>query len=153
MDFLMPAMDQMVNHLAKWSYMSGGTIKTPVVIRSLIGRGWGSAAQHSQCLHALFAHIPGLKIVMPSTPYDAKGLFLSCLKEKGPVLFLEYRWLYKHVGFVPKKPYTVPLGEATVKKEGKRDIHPKLRGSFNNRIKYLITFGLAFPMNVILKFK
>jgi pyruvate dehydrogenase E1 component beta subunit len=119
MDFLMPAMDQMVNHLAKWSYMSGGTIKTPVVIRSLIGRGWGSAAQHSQCLHALFAHIPGIKIVMPSCPYDAKGLFLASLKERCPVLFLEYRWLYKHVGYVPKKPYTVPIGKACVRKEGK----------------------------------
>ena len=119
MDFLMPAMDQMVNHLAKWSYMSGGKIKTPVIIRSLVGRGWGSAAQHSQCLHALFAHIPGIKVVMPSCPYDAKGLFLSCLKEKSPILFLEYRWLYKHVGYVPKKPYTVPFGKACVKKEGK----------------------------------
>jgi pyruvate/2-oxoglutarate/acetoin dehydrogenase E1 component len=119
MDFLMPAMDQMVNHLAKWSYMSGGRIKTPLIIRSLIGRGWGSAAQHSQCLHALFAHVPGIKVVMPSCPYDAKGLFLSSLKERCPVLFLEYRWLYKHVGFVPKKPYLVPLGEACVKKQGK----------------------------------
>lgn len=119
MDFLLLAMDQMINHMAKWSYMSAGKIKVPVIIRSLIGRGWGSAAQHSQSLHAIFCHMPGIKVVMPSTPYDAKGLFLSSIEEKCPVLFLEYRWLYQHVGYVPRKIYKIPLGKAAIKKEGK----------------------------------
>ena len=89
MDFLPMCMDQIVNHAAKWHYMTGGRVNVPLVIRSIIGRGWGSAAQHSQALHGLFMHIPGLKVVMPSTPYDAKGLLISAVQDGNPVLFVE----------------------------------------------------------------
>jgi len=86
-DFLLLAMDQIINHAAKWKYMSGGQLPVPLVIRSIVGRGWGQAAQHSQNLHALFAHVPGLYVVLPSDAYDAKGLMLTSLKVKAPVIF------------------------------------------------------------------
>ena len=82
MDFLPMCMDQIVNHAAKWSYMSGGRLHAPLVIRSIIGRGWGSAAQHSQALHGLFAHVPGIKVALPSTPYDAKGLLIQAARDE-----------------------------------------------------------------------
>jgi pyruvate dehydrogenase E1 component beta subunit len=109
-DFLMVAMDQIVNYVAKWQGMFGGQIGVPLVIRAVIGRGWGCGAQHSQALQGVFAHIPGLKVVMPATPYDAKGLLLSAIKEDSPVIMLEHRWLYKNKGNVPEEMYTVPLG-------------------------------------------
>ncbi|MBF0483067.1 MAG: alpha-ketoacid dehydrogenase subunit beta [Candidatus Omnitrophica bacterium] len=118
-DFLLMAMDQIVNHAAKWSYMFDGQVPIPLVIRTCIGRGWGSAAQHSQALQNLFIHTPGLKVVMPSTAYDAKGLFLSSVAENNPVIFVEHRWSYKHQGHVPEKMYYVPFGEAVVRREGK----------------------------------
>lgn len=111
-DFLLVAMDQICNYVAKWGDMFGGQIKVPLVIRSVIGRGWGCGAQHSQTLHGLFAHVPGLKVVMPATPYDAKGLLLSAIKDDAPVLFFEHRWLYKNTGEVPEAMYTLPLGKA-----------------------------------------
>ena len=117
-DFLMVAMDQIVNYVAKWGEMFGGGVPVPLVIRSVIGRGWGSGAQHSQSLHGLFAQIPGLKVVMPSSPYDVKGLFLQSVKEDAPVLFLEHRWLYKNTGNVPEQMYTLPLGKATRLRSG-----------------------------------
>jgi len=119
MDFLLLAADQIINHMAKWSYMFGGKLKVPVVIRTLIGRGWGSAAQHSQSLQALFMHVPGLKIVMPATPYDAKGLLISSVLDESPVIYIDTRLLYGHVGYVPQKIYTVPLGKAEIRKKGK----------------------------------
>ena len=119
MDFLPMAMDQIVNHAAKWSYMFGGAAKTPIVIRSIIGRGWGSAAQHSQSLQALFMHVPGLRVVMPSTPYDVKGLLVESLRVGEPVMFIEHRWLYDHLGHVPENLYTIPFGEGIVRKKGK----------------------------------
>lgn len=119
MDFLPMCMDQIINHAAKWCYMSGGAVNVPIVIRSIIGRGWGSAAQHSQALHALFNHIPGLKIVMPSTPYDAKGLLLSAVDDGNPVMYIEHRWLYDYIGFVPEDYYTVPVGKGQVLRFGK----------------------------------
>ena len=110
-DFLLVAMDQIVNYVAKWEDMYDRQIRVPLVIRSIIGRGWGCGAQHSQSLHGLFAQVPGLKVVMPATPYDAKGLLLAAVKEDSPVLFLEHRWLYKNTGDVPAGLYTLPLGK------------------------------------------
>lgn len=119
MDFLPMSMDQIINHAAKWSYMFGGKVKIPLVIRSIIGKGWGSAAQHSQSLQALFMHIPGLKVAMPSTPYDAKGLLVSSIKGDSPVIFIEHRHLYEHVGYVPEEMYTVPFGKGVIRRAGK----------------------------------
>jgi len=110
-DFLLVAMDQIVNYVAKWEDMYDRQVRVPLVIRSIIGRGWGCGAQHSQSLHGLFAQVPGLKVVMPATPYDAKGLLLSAIKDDSPVVFLEHRWLYKNTGSVPEAMYTIPLGK------------------------------------------
>jgi len=118
-DFLMMAMDQIVNAAAKWSYMFAGQVPIPLVIRACVGRGWGSAAQHSQALQGLFVHVPGLKVVMPSTAYDAKGLLINSIADNNPVLFFEQRWLYKHKSHVPEHVYAVPFGEAVVKRPGK----------------------------------
>ncbi|BCS87529.1 alpha-ketoacid dehydrogenase subunit beta [Pseudodesulfovibrio sediminis] len=117
-DFLPMSMDQLTNHAAKWHYMSGGQTSIPLVVRSIIGRGWGSAAQHSQGTHSMFLSTPGLKIALPSTPYDAKGLFLSAMQDPNPVLIFEHRWLYDSVGPVPEEMYAVPLGEAIVRRKG-----------------------------------
>lgn len=118
-DFLPLSMDQLFNHAAKWHYMFGGKVNVPIVVRAIVGRGWGSAAQHSQNLHALFAHVPGLKVVMPSTPYDAKGLLMASVYDGNPVIFIEHRWLYEGMGHVPETPYRVPIGKGTVRREGK----------------------------------
>jgi pyruvate dehydrogenase E1 component beta subunit len=118
-DFLMLAMDQIVNHASKWSYMFGGHVNVPLVIRAVIGRGWGSAAQHSQSLHGLFMHVPGLKLVMPSTAYDAKGLLITSIADNNPVIFIEHRWSYKHEGHVPKELYSIPFGKGVVRRLGK----------------------------------
>lgn len=121
MDFLLMSMDQIVNHAAKWRYMFGGRLRVPLTIRAIIGRGWGSAAQHSQSLQALFTHIPGLKVVMPSTPYEAKGLLISSINDEDPVIFIEHRWLYDHFGYVPEEMYSLPIGKGVVKRPG-RDV-------------------------------
>ena len=118
-DFMLMAMDQLANHAAKWRYMFGGRQNVPLVIRAIIGRGWGSAAQHSQSLHGMFLQIPGLKVIMPFTPYDAKGLLLSAVADNDPVLCIEHRWLYDHNGPVPESLYTVPIGKASVLRRGK----------------------------------
>jgi pyruvate dehydrogenase E1 component beta subunit len=118
-DFLMLAMDQIVNHASKWSYMFGGHVSVPLVIRAVIGRGWGSAAQHSQSLHGLFMHVPGLKLVMPSTAYDAKGLLITSIADNNPVIFIEHRWSYKHEGHVPEELYSIPFGKGVVRRLGK----------------------------------
>jgi len=118
-DFMPLTMDQLVNHAAKWSYMFGGKVGVPLVVRSIIGRGWGSAAQHSQSLQALFAQIPGLKVVMPTTPYDAKGLLRASVYDGNPVIFIEHRWLYEQMGHVPLEPYTVEIGKAIVRRPGR----------------------------------
>ncbi len=118
-DFLLLAMDQIVNHASKWSYMFGGKVPIPLVIRACIGRGWGSAAQHSQALQSLFVHIPGLKVVMPSTAYDAKGLLIASIADNNPVIFLEQRWLYKHKSYVPEDVYSIPFGKGVIRREGK----------------------------------
>lgn len=119
-DFMLTAMDQIVNYAAKWHDMFGMQTKLPLVIRGIVGRGWGCGAQHSQTLHGWFAHIPGLKVVTPSTPYDAKGLFLASVADDQPVLFLEHRWLYKNTGQVPAEIYTLPLGQAAFLRRGSK---------------------------------
>ncbi len=119
-DFLLTAMDQLVNYVAKWEDMFDRQARVPLVIRAIVGRGWGCGAQHSQTLHGWFAHIPGLKVVTPATPYDAKGLFLAAVADDSPVLFLEHRWLYKNTGDVPAELYTLPLGKANVLHRGER---------------------------------
>ena len=119
-DFMLVAMDQIVNYVAKWRYMTRGQVKVPLVIRAVIGRGWGCGAQHSQTLASVFAHIPGLKVVMPSNPYDAKGLLLAAIADDYPVIFIEHRWLYKNTGGVPKELYVVPLGKGRIIRPGNR---------------------------------
>ncbi len=118
-DFLLLAMDQIVNHASKWHYMFGGAVNVPIVIWACTGRGWGSAAQHSQALQGLFMHIPGLKVVMPSTCYDAKGFIFSAIADNNPVMILEHRHNFKYKGFVPKRVYKVPIGKGIVRRYGK----------------------------------
>ncbi|MFH0731397.1 MAG: transketolase C-terminal domain-containing protein [Candidatus Omnitrophota bacterium] len=118
MDFIPLSFDQILNHAAKFCYMSGGKVRVPLVIRALIGRGWGSAAQHSQSLHALFMHMPGLKVVMPSCAYDAKGLLLASIADNNPVVFIEHRWLYDMRQHVPKNEYLIPIGKGFIRKSG-----------------------------------
>ncbi len=118
-DFTMLAMDQLVNQAAKLRFMSGGRGKVPMVLRTQGGAGNGLAAQHSQSLEALFYHTPGLKVVMPSTPYDAKGLLKAAIRDDDPVIFIEHKLLYMTKGEVPEEEYVIPLGKADVKREGK----------------------------------
>ncbi len=116
-DFLLLAMNQLVNMVSCYRYMSGGQLNVPLVIRAVIGRGWGQSFQHSKSLQSFFAHIPGLKVVMPSTPRDAKGLLISAIRDNNPVVFLEHRWLYFIEGEVPEEE-VIPLGKARVLREG-----------------------------------
>jgi pyruvate/2-oxoglutarate/acetoin dehydrogenase E1 component len=118
-EFLLLAMDQVINHAAKWHYMFGGTMTVPIVIRCIIGRGWGQAAQHSQSFHAMYGHVPGLKVILPATAADAKGLLYSAIKDPNPVICIEHRWLYDKTGDVPEGIYSVPIGKANVLKPGK----------------------------------
>lgn len=117
-DFITLTMDQMVNQAAKVHYMSGGKLRVPMVMRTTIGATRRSAAQHSQSLHVWFSHIPGLKVVMPSTPYDAKGLLKTAIRDDGPVAFFEDKLMYNLKGPVPAQEYTIPFGVADVKREG-----------------------------------
>jgi len=118
-DFMMYAMDPVINEAANWHYMFGGKSSVPVVIWGIINRGGEQAAQHSQSLHAFFAHVPGLKVVMPSTPYDAKGLMVAAIKDNNPVIYMDDRWLYNLEGEVPKETYSVPIGKGIIRREGK----------------------------------
>jgi len=117
-DFAGLIMDQMANQAAKIHYMSGGKWSVPMVLRTTLGASRRSAAQHSQSLHAWFCHIPGLKVVMPSTPYDAKGLLKSAIRDENPVVFYEDKMMYRMKGPVPEGEYTIPLGVADVKRSG-----------------------------------
>jgi acetoin:2,6-dichlorophenolindophenol oxidoreductase subunit beta len=117
-DFITLTMDQMVNQAAKVHYMSGGRWNVPMVMRTTLGATRRSAAQHSQSLHAWFSHIPGLKVILPSTPYDAKGLLKTAIRDENPVVFFEDKMMYKLKGRVPDEDYTIPLGVADVKREG-----------------------------------
>jgi len=118
-DFVTLATDQLVNHGAKMRFMTGGQLKVPMVLRTPAGCGTGAAAQHSQSLEAWMAHVPGLKVIMPATPYDAKGLLKAAIRDDNPVVFFEHKLLYKLKGEVPEEDYILPIGKADVKKEGK----------------------------------
>jgi len=117
-DFLTLTMDQLVNQAAKVHYMSGGKWKVPMVLRTTLGATRRSAAQHSQSLHAWLSHIPGLKVVMPSTPYDAKGLLKTAIRDENPIIFFEDKMMYKLKGPVPEEDYTIPFGRADIKRSG-----------------------------------
>jgi len=117
-DFGLVAMDQLLNQMAKTRYMSGGAVGVPLTVRAIYGAGASSGATHSESLYSLFAHMPGVKVVIPSNPYDAKGLLISCIRDGDPKLFMEHRLLYDVAGHVPEEPYTVPLGVANLVREG-----------------------------------
>jgi pyruvate/2-oxoglutarate/acetoin dehydrogenase E1 component len=121
MDFMLLAVDPIVNQAANWAYLFAGTVAAPVVIRAAINRGGEQGAQHSQALQAMFAHVPGLKVVMPSTPYDAKGLLIDAIYDGNPVMYIDDRWLYEVPGEVPEEMYRVPIGRAAVRRPG-RDV-------------------------------
>lgn len=114
MDFVMLAMNQIVNFASKAHYMYGGAVSVPCVIRSIIGRSWGQGPQHSQALHSFFMHVPGLRVVAPTTPFDAKGCLTTSIRDNNPVMFIEHRMLHQQRGHVPQEPYAVPLGKARV---------------------------------------
>ena len=118
LDFFLLAMDQLINSAAKWHYMFGSQCSVPITIRLILGRGWGQGPTHSQNLHAWFNHIPGLKVVMPASAMDAKGLLIESILDPNPVIFLEHRWLHNIKGDVPLHPYRVPIGKAKLLKEG-----------------------------------
>lgn len=117
-DFTIYAFDQIINNAAKWYSMFGGQRPCPMVIRMIIGQGWGQGNQHSQNLQPLYAHIPGLKVVVPSSAYEAKGLLISSIKDNNPVMFIEHRWLHNTTSYVPEKMYEIPLSKASVVQEG-----------------------------------
>ena len=117
-DFMGVCFDQIFNQAAKFRYMFGGKAETPVVIRTMYGAGFRAAAQHSQCLYPVFTHIPGLKVVTPATPYDAKGLLIQSIRDNDPVIFCEHKMLYTLEGDVPEEAYTIPFGEANITREG-----------------------------------
>lgn len=120
-DFLFLALDQIANHAAKWSYMFAGKVNVPLVIWACIGRGWGSGAQHSQALQAIFMHIPGVKLVMPSSCYDTKGLMLTAIKDPNPVVIIEHRMNFRNQGYVPEEMYAIPFGKGVTRRTG-RDV-------------------------------
>ena len=119
MDFVFLALDQLVNQAAKMHFMFGGRTTVPIVVRTPGGSGTGAAAQHSQSLESMFMHFPGLKVVNPSTPYDAKGLLITSIRDPNPVLFIEHKQLYKTKGEVPEGEYAIPFGLAEIKRPGK----------------------------------
>lgn len=118
MDFLMLCMNQLVNMASKSHYMYDGQVTVPMVVRAMIGKSWGQGAQHSQGLHSLLMHIPGLKVVAPSNAYDAKGLLTAAIRDNNPVIFVEHRLLYFTDAYVPEESYTVPFGQARTVREG-----------------------------------
>lgn len=119
LDFMLLAMEQITNQAAKWHYMFAQQMKVPIVIRIIIGRGWGQGPQHSQSLHSWFAHVPGLKVIAPFTPYDAKGMLIAAVRDDNPVIIIEHRWNYNIRSFVPEDEYLVPLDKARITREGK----------------------------------
>lgn len=118
LDFMLVGLDQIVNQASNWSYVFGGQLGVPLVLWGIINRGGEQGAQHSQAVHATLAHFPGLKVVMPATPYDAKGLLISALRDPNPVMFIDDRWLYGQESHVPEEMYEVPIGKAEVVREG-----------------------------------
>lgn len=126
MDFMLLAVDPIVNQAANWSYIFSGRVTVPIVIRAVINRGGEQGAQHSQALHAMFMHIPGLKVVMPATPSDAKGLLAAAVADPNPVLYIDDRWLYDAPGHVPAELYSTPIGEAIVRRRAARHHGPSV---------------------------
>jgi len=118
MDFMLLCMNQLVNMAAKSHYMYNGQVKVPLVVRTMIGRSWGQGGQHSQALHSMFMHVPGLKVVAPANAHDAKGAMISAIRDNNPVIFIEHRLLYSTEGYVPSQSYEVPLGKARILTEG-----------------------------------
>jgi len=119
LDFMHYAMDPIANQAANWYYMFGGKLSVPITIWGIINRGGEQGAQHSQATHAMYAHIPGIKVVMPSTPFDVKGLMRSCVYDGNPVVFIDDRWLYRMEGDVPEKRYSVQIGKGKIRRKGK----------------------------------
>ncbi len=117
-DFALLAMDQLINNAAKWHYMFDGKVSVPLVVRMIVGRGWGQGPQHSQSLQAMFAQAPGLKVIMPSTAHDAKGMLIAAIEDDNPVLFIEHRWLHSIADAVPEEMYRLPLDKARLLHEG-----------------------------------
>lgn len=117
-DFALLSLDQIINNAAKWHYMFNGKASVPMVIRMVIGRGWGQGPQHSQSYQAMFAQVPGLKVVMPATAYDAKGMLLAAIRDNNPVIFLEHRWVHHITDRVPEDFYEIELGRARIIKKG-----------------------------------
>jgi len=120
-DFVLLTMDQLINHAAKWRPMFGGQQTVPMVVRAVVGRGWGNGPQHTQSHHALFSHVPGIKTVVPSNPRDAKGLLLAAVADDDPVIYIEHRWLHEDEAEVPTEYFTTPIGRAVVTRPG-RDV-------------------------------
>ena len=118
MDFLLLCMNQLINIAAKQSYVFGGQVSVPIVVRGIVGRSWGQGAQHSQSFHSYFMHVPGIKVVAPVTPHDAKGCMIAAIRDNNPVIVMEHRMLYNNKGIVPQEAYTVPFGMARVLTEG-----------------------------------
>jgi pyruvate dehydrogenase E1 component beta subunit len=118
MDFMHYAMDPIVNHASAAHYMFGGNVRVPVTIRGVVNRGGEQSSQHSQALHALYAHVPGLKVVLPSTAHDAKGLLIAAVRDGNPVIYIDDRWLYDFEDEVPEEMYEVPIGQGAVRREG-----------------------------------
>ena len=154
-DFMGLAIDQIVNQAAKSRYMFGGKIGVPIVFRTQGGAGRGNAAQHSQSLEAWYYHIPGLKVVMPSTPYDAKGLLKSAIRDDNPIVFIEHKLLYSTKGKVPDKEYTIPIGKADIKKTGSdltviatSNMVPKVL-SVSDKLRNNISIEVIDPMTLV----
>lgn len=118
-DFVFLALDQLINHASKYHFMFGGKVKVPITIRLIIGKGWGQGPQHSQSLHSLFSHFPGVRVVMPALPHDAKGLLMNSIFSDDPAIIFEGRPLYSLEEEVPEKPYLIPFGQAKTLKKGK----------------------------------
>lgn len=118
-DFLLLAINQLANMICGYTYNTGEELKAPLVIRAIIGRGWGQGHQHSKSMYSTLAHLPGIKVVLPTSPYDAKGLLISAIRDENPVVMIEHRWLYWQEGVVPEEPYTVHLGDGNIVREGK----------------------------------
>jgi len=119
MDFMHYAMDQLINHAGSWHYMFGGQLSVPLTVWTIINRGGEQAAQHSQSLQSMFTHIPGLKVVMPSSAYDAKGLLNSAVEDDGPVIYIDDRWLYESEEDVPDELFLIPIGKGVLRRKGK----------------------------------
>lgn len=117
-DFMLLAMNQLANMVSSYRYGAGSKLKVPMVIRAVIGRGWGQSFQHSKSMYSIFAHIPGLKVALPATPRDAKGLLITAIRDDNPVIFMEHRLLYDVSGEVPEEPYAIPFGEANILRDG-----------------------------------